>query len=298
MGSHSLPVRTADGTISRNNISVSFFFAPTPSIDEEAALAHFLPRTAALGAFFTFDPAIHAENPSFAPGSPCSEQIPWEASVYAVASADMGNVPLSLTLVLVPASVRDAHAMVDVSLKWDPDAAREVARRRAAGEPLGTDARRRLAADRGLGTVGDSKSIGLNWNGIIGSGAAAEQETVEAFPSPGLLTCSNCFAYLGVSYSVSFQYCIGLEVANQMVFFTSENSRGDMTSFVVPFQDRTVSSSLTAANMADCVTALAPWEGAGDYGGGLIHMKDGLVYANAALNVDAVRGTGSHPLPA
>ncbi len=145
------PTLTANGTLSRNAVIVTIEF-PDGGAAETDALAHFLPRVTAAGAFLTFDPVIHAENPSFAAGSECATQVPHDNAVYAVASATVGAGGGLLTLRLEPASVKDTHVFLDVSLKWDPDTGREVARRRLAGEPLGVDARRRLRG-RELATI-------------------------------------------------------------------------------------------------------------------------------------------------
>lgn len=182
--------------------------------------------------------------------------------------------------------------MMNVTLKWDPNATREVARRLDAGEPIGRDARRRLAGRALSSTVGSSKSISLNWNGVIGPGAAAERTPVEAVPAAaGLLTCTNCFAYLAVGYAVTFQFCIGVDVASVVYFYTSEDPDGNMGYSVFGG----VSSATTLSNMADCVASLAPWDSA--TAASPINYydtrsnPDGIDWThpgNAAFNVDAV----------
>lgn len=175
------------------------------SANDDVALSHFITRVTSSIAFLTFDPIIHAETPSFARGTSCSVLLPWERAVYNVTSVIiLGSRALQLTL--KTASVRDTHAMLDVTLKWDPNAAREVARRRAAGEPLGEDVRRRTRGRDLADTVTGTGSVSINWNGQTGAAAAATVDSIDVIPpAPGLMTCKNCFAYIAASYSVTFQ---------------------------------------------------------------------------------------------
>ena len=142
------PETDAAGSLTRVDVSVAITF-PDDAAHADA-LAHFLPRATAAGAFLTFDHVIHLENPSFAAGSACATLLPFENSVYAIDAATAA--PGKLALTLTPASTKDTHLHMDVTLKWDPIASREVARRAAAGEPAGVDARRRLRG-RELATI-------------------------------------------------------------------------------------------------------------------------------------------------
>ena len=197
-------VNDGSGSLDRHAVEVAVNFT-TPSAAEETALAHFIARVTDSDAFITFDPVIHAENPCFAIGTTCAALVSWEHSVFKVSSITLLDLR-SLTMTLDPASVHDTHAMLDVTLKWDPNAAREIARRRTAGEPIGSDARRRLR-ERGLAdTVTGTGSVSINWNGQIGAAAAASVDSIDIIPSA--LACKDCFAYVAAAYSVTFQVMI------------------------------------------------------------------------------------------
>ena len=240
------PYKDAEGEHTRNDVIVKISF-PTDGTLNSEELAHFLQRATAVdGAFLTFDHIIHATNPSFTIGSACSEQLPYEDAVYAIDSATASDD--SLDLVLTPANVRDTHHVMDSSFNWDPNTAREVSRRAAAGEPAGVDARRRLA---GRSLFANSGSGSLKMNSNEGN-TAATSPTFEFFPSTaGLLTCKNCYAFIQATYSVTFQFCIAGNLAGVTWYFTSQNFAGNMGATGVWATQAQYTGALTETTTAD-----------------------------------------------
>ena len=133
-------------------------------------------------------------------------------------------------------------------------------------------------------------SVSINWNGIKGSGAKANTASIELIPSStGLLTCTDCYAYIEAAYSITFQFCIGVdEPAGTTWFFTSEDPDGSMGSG--PWSSYpSWSASTTAVNMADCVASLAPWVAAGTGTPFSMPMYPNSVTAASATHVNSLR---------
>ena len=290
--------RTEDGTRPRHDLVLTFKFAAAADANTEAEAGHFLARVHAPDAYLIIDQEIHLRHPSFAAGTHCARHVHWEHSTFSILdAADAPNGGVALTL--VPVLPRDTHHMINMSLSWDPNAARAVERRRAAGQPVGVDARRRLHS-RDLKTANlGSATLGMNWNGNTAS-PAAMNSTIEFIPGfPGLLSCENCYAYVQAVYNLEYNFCLGVDVLNFIWFYTSNVMTGEITNTNLPWGWRASSAKavLNAENLYDCTAAFAPWASAapdnkdGDWVPQQTHPNSAYTrYINAAFNVDAKIG--------
>lgn len=294
--------RAKDGTRPRHDLVLTFKFPETADATTAAATAHFLARVRAPDAYLIVDQEIHLTHPSFATGTRCARHVHWEHSTFSVVeAADTANGGVALTL--MPVLPRDTHHMINMSMTWDPDAARAVARRRAAGQPVGVDARRRLRG-RDLKTVNlGSASLGMNWNGDTAKPESVNK-TIDLVPTfPGLLSCENCFAYVQAVYNLEYNFCLGINVLNFIWFYTSNVMTGEITNsdLLRGWRAKSAKAVLTAENLYDCTAAFAPWAAAaadnkdGDWVPEQTHPNSAYSrYINAAFNVDAkVGGTAA-----
>ena len=138
-------------------------------------------------------------------------------------------------------------------MHWSPNGEEELARRRAAGLPVGVDLRRR---NRGL--AGPS----WPWRGtapvsINSLGTTAALATVELTSYPGLLQCQNCHVEMTSSYSITLQYCLASSItANSLVFWaTSADSSGCLGYLNSPAPNGatcTAPDPITTQNFLDC----------------------------------------------
>ena len=110
------------------------------------------------------------------------------------------------------------HTYMDVTLHWNPNAAEEVARRRAEGLPVGGESRKRSLVTKD-GTLADLR---LNWDGT--KAITTNYEFVSS--KAGLLTCKNCYAFLAAQYSFTLQFCLYGYFAGSYYWWTSDDFTG------------------------------------------------------------------------
>jgi hypothetical protein len=229
LGEDGLPVRPAA-------VSMTLSFSPVADAD---ALAHFLPRLSAPDAYLVFDHEFLASEAGFAAESHCGAQIPALAPYYAIASAtktDSGAVELQLT----PASPSDLNLFMDIQLRWTPNGDGEVARRLAAGEPVGADARRRRREL--LAASGALAGFAVNYD------TAANTITKPSITivAGDVLTCENCYAHFSGTYAVTVKLCLGLSVTAYSRLITLDN-QDKWTS-----GGSSIGGIATDAQLADC----------------------------------------------
>lgn len=253
------PARAEDGSRIRRDLLVTITFPDAPEGAIDAEEAHFLRALRAPDAYLSFDQALHATHPDFKKGTRCSKRVPWEHATFSV--TDAADVPGGIALTLSPALPKSAHHMLRTRFRWDPDTDREVARRRAAGLPVGVDARRRLKKVN-LGSM----NMGMNWNGDAAAPAAANATIELVSGTPGLLTCVNCFAYVQAVYNIEFDFCLGINILNFIYFYTANDMSGAITNedLLWGWRAKSAKAALTAENMEDCTAAYAPWAAAAE----------------------------------
>ena len=180
---------------------------------------------------------------------------------------------------LSPVPITAAHTYMDVTLHWTPDGEGEVARRRAEGLPVGSDIRQRsLQRPVQWPWTGNLPTGQLNVNSMGPQPTSAVTATIELTQTAGLLQCKNCFAVFQGTFSVTFAYCLGSNLAAAAAapnpalipfWFTSQDSTGCLgqpgasapipgtaggtPSTVCPI----VPDLITSSNFVDCSPAIA-----------------------------------------
>ena len=182
---------------------------------------------------------------------------------------------VSIMLRLSPVPITAAHAYMDVTLHWTPDGEGEVARRRAEGLPVGADIRRSLQQRPVQWPWSGNLPTGqLNVNSVGPQPTSATTATIELTQTAGLLQCKNCFAVFQGTFSITFAYCLGSNLAAAAAgptpaltpfWFTSQDSTGCLgqtaPSAPVPGTSTAtcpvIPNTITTTNFADCSPAIS-----------------------------------------
>jgi hypothetical protein len=202
------PSTDENGIVSRNNVRLELNMSAAHARKHADAVAHLQARLEQGGAL-AFGVDLLATHHHFAKGAACAIQVPFTAPYFTIATFSNKAVPggaIHWTVDLVPTGALSLFRMHSANISIVPNAAAELERRAAAGEPLGedvrTDAGRRLAVtlDRSLG------SFNLNYDETT---KKAQTENIDIIPgAPGALTCNNCYAYYSGNIKVSLLACL------------------------------------------------------------------------------------------
>ena len=205
-----------EGVLIRNNVVMTISLDHAHATNHLSDISHFEERLVVHRAGLVFGLDFLSIHKDFDRNTNCLEQVPFSSPYFTIKTVSTTRLDtdesVTWKLHLEPATPFLIFKQFVMNLQHDPDAEREVKRRKEKNENVGIDVRspeRRLSG-RMLPIV-FNKDMAWEMNYDAGT-KKAKKATYELFPTAGSATCTDCYAYASGKLVANLKFCIDIFV--------------------------------------------------------------------------------------